>query len=226
MFKRYVIAMTAAAAAAFFALTGCAGDRSATTGTASEAQADTASATQLASAAARGLELDYDKLASPAAAVAASELIVRGTLVGVTDGISYSKAGQAGRSVPYVTLVIKVDSVLKGTAAAGSTVYAQLNISSSADAAQLAKAAQNLKVVAVLDDISGWTPAKGVTVVRPKGVAAGDPLYLAFPDGLWLQGAADKAMVGVHAERAEMSSAWGAPQTLDQFWAALGKAAK
>jgi hypothetical protein len=228
MFKRYAIAMTAATAAAFLALTGCAGDRSATTEAAAPAAqaADTSSATQLAAAATRGLDLDYDKLASPAAALAASELIVRGTLVGVTDGISYSKGGQAGRSAPYVTLVIKVDSALEGTAAAGSTVYAQLNAASSADVAQLAKAAQNLKVVAVLDDISGWAPAKGVSVVRPKGVAAGDPLYLAFPDGLWLQGVADKAMVGVHAETAEMSAAWGAPQTLDQYWAALQKAAK
>lgn len=227
MFKRYAMAMTAATAAAFLALTGCAGDRSATTGAAPEAQAaDSSSATQLAAGVARGLDIDYDKLASPAAAVAASELIVRGTLVGVTDGISYSKAGQAGRSAPYVTLAIRVDSALKGTAAAGNTVYAQLNAASSADVAQLAKAAQNLKVVAVLDDISAWAPAKGVSVVRPKGVAAGDPLYLAFPDGLWMQGVADKAMVGVHAETAEMSAAWGAPQTLDQYWAALQKAAK
>jgi hypothetical protein len=90
MFKRYAIAMTAATAAAFLALTGCAGDRSATTEAAAPAAqaADTSSATQLAAAATRGLDLDYDRLASPAAALAASELIVRGTLVGVTDGIS------------------------------------------------------------------------------------------------------------------------------------------
>jgi hypothetical protein len=224
MFKRYAIGMIAAAAA-LLALSGCGGDQSATT----EAQtAGTSSASQLAAAAARGLELDYDKLASPAAAVSASELIIRGTLVDVTGGITFGGTGaaQAGRAAPYATLVIEVDSALKGTAPKGSKVYAQLNTSSSADVAELAMAGRNLKIVAVLDDISGWAPAPGVTVVRPTSVSASGPLYLAFPDGLWLQGGADMTMVGIHAERGEMPAAWGRPQTLDQYWATLEKAAK
>lgn len=227
MFKRYAYGMLAISAAALMALAGCAGEPRAAE-PAGEQQAGGASATEVASLAARGLEVDYDQLASPAAAATASESIVRGTLVDVTEGISYggAAAAKAGRAAPYVTFVIEVDAALKGTTAAGGKVYAQVNKSSATDAAQLVKAGKGLAVVAVLDDISGWAPAPGVTVVRPAGVPANGPLYLAFPDGLWLQGSADRSMVGVHAAPAELSAAWGAPQTLDQYWAALEKAAR
>lgn len=220
MFKRYAPGMIAAAAAALLALSGCGGNPQSGQ---PQSQTIPSSATDLVAAAAHGLDLDYDKLASPAAAMSASELIVRGTVADITVGITYGgpNAAQAGRSAPYVTLVIEVDSALNGAAATGSRVYAQLNTSSAARPPDLARTGIGLRVVAVLDDISGWAPAPGVTVVRPAGVPATGPLYFAFPDGLWLQGSTDATMTSVHAERAELPAAWGTPQTLDQYWATL-----
>jgi len=233
MFKRYAIATLATSATALFALAGCAGSQPAGGQSVSghdgaKAQGDVSSATEFVAAASRGLQLDYDKQATPAAAVAASKLIVRGTLVDVTDGITFGGAGaaQAGRASSYGTAVIEVTAAAKGQAAPGSKVYAIFNKSTVTGAADLATTGRNLKVVAALADISNWSPAPGVTVVRPVGMPANGPLYLAFPDSLWLQGSADKTMVGVHAEPADIPAAWGTPKTLDQYWSMLEKAAK
>ena len=211
------------------ALAGCASapraEAPAGTQTHSEQQTHSGSATELASMTTRGLELDYDQLASPKAAVTASELIVRGKLVDVVEGISYGgKAAQAGRANAYATFVIEVDASLEGSVAKGTKVYAQVNKSSTSNPGDLAKLGKGLDVVAVLDDISDWTPAPGVTVVRPAAMPTTGPLYFAFPDGLWMKGPTDKAMVGMHARASELSAAWGAPQTLDQYWATLEKA--
>ena len=226
MFKRYLIGTLAASATAMFALAGCAGDQA--VGESVSGNVAASSATGFAAAATRGYEVDYDKLATPAAAVKASKLIVRGTLVDVTDGITFAGAGaaQVGRGSSYGTAVIQVDAAAKGQAAPGSTVHVLFNKSAVANVADLAKSGKNLEVVAALGDISSWSPGPGVSVVRPAGMPAGGPLYLAFPDGLWLQGGADKAMVGLHAEPAEFGAAWGTPQSLDAYWAALVKAAK
>jgi hypothetical protein len=233
MFKRYAIGTLAASATALFTLAGCAGSQPAGSQSisgrdAATARGDVSSATEFAAAASRGQDLDYDKLATPATAVAASTLIVRGTLVDVTDGITFGGAGaaQSGRGSSYGTVVIEVATTAKGHAAPGSKVHAVFNKSAITGAADLAKAGKNLKVVVALSDISTWSPAPGVTVLRPAGMPAKGPLYLAFPDGLWLQGSADKTMVGVHAKPADIPTAWGAPQTLDQYWTTLQKAAK
>jgi len=224
MFKRYASGVLVAATVLALSLTGCASEPRADA-PAAEQQTHTASATELASMTTRGLELDYDPLASPKAAVTASELIVRGKLVDVVEGISYGgKAAQAGRANAYATFVIEVDTSLDGSVAQGAKVYAQVNKSSTSSPGDLAKLGKGLDVVAVLDDISDWTPAPGVTVVRPDVVPTTGPLYFAFPDGLWMKGRTDKAMVGTHARASELSAAWGAPQTLDQYWAALEKA--
>lgn len=225
MSKSYAYGILAVSAAVALALAGCSGGGQ-SQGPAGEQQTVASSASGLAGLATRGLDVDYDPLASPEAAAGASEMMVRGKLVDVTDGITHSgKAEQAGRGNPYATFVIDVDASLKGSLAKGTKVYVQVNKSSTSNPAELANLGKGLDVVAVLDDISGWSPAPGVTVVRPAGMPATGPLYLAFPDGLWLQGTADKAMVGVHAHAEELDKAWGAPQTLDQYWATLQKAA-
>jgi len=225
MFKRYAQGILVGSVAVALLLTGCASDPQAEA-PAGEQQTNRASATELADMTTRGLEVDYDRLASPGAAVAASKLIVRGKLVDVVEGISYGGAAeQAGRANPYATFVIETNASLKGSEAKGTKVYAQVNKSSLTSAADLAKIGKGLDVVAVLDDISGWTPAPGVTVVRPAAMPATGPLYLAFPDGLWAQGVTDKAMVGMHARTGELAGAWGTPQTVDQYWTTLEKAA-
>jgi len=229
MFKRYIIATLATSATALFALAGCAGSQPADGQSAGgQARGNASSATEFVAAASRGLHLDYDKQATPKAAVAASKLIVRGTLVDVTDGITFggANAAQAGRASSYGTAVIEVTSAAKGDVAPGGKVYAIFNKSAVTGVADLAATGKNLKVVAALADISKWSPAPGVTVVRPDAMPATGPLYLAFPDSLWLQGSADKTMAGVHAEPADIPAAWGTPKNLDQYWSTLAKAAK
>jgi hypothetical protein len=213
---RYAVA---AAAVALFA-TGCAGGQSG-----AERSAQTGSAGQFAAAASRGLHLDYTPLASPADAVAKGEVIVRGTLVEVREGITL-KGAAAGRnaSASYATAVIKVDEVIDGSAAAGGLLQVVLYKSSTVATADLAKLNRQPRVVAVLEDITTWTPAPGVRVVRPAGMPTSGPLLMAFPDGLWLQGSADAAMVGIHADRADLGAAWGGARTVDEYAAALRKA--
>ena len=72
--------------------------------------------------------------------------------------------------------------------------------------------------------ISRWTPAPGVTVVRPAMVPAGAALHAPYQDGLWLQGSADTTMRGLGVEPAELAPAWGNPRTVNEFTAALRRA--
>jgi hypothetical protein len=214
--------IAAAAALAMF-LGGCAGaansNRSADPDNVSKG-----SAAALAERAGAGLEVDYTPLASPADAVAKADLIVRGTLVKVTDGI---QVGGAGRSVgQYATFVVKVDEVLAGKAQAGATLYVAVLRSTSASPAELNKLNSSSRVALVLDDITSWSPYRGAKVVRPAGVPADAPLYMPYTDGVWMQGAADKQMHGIGAHLTDLSAAWGSAQTVDQFSAKITAAAK
>ena len=187
------------------------------------------SAAEFAGRAGQGVHLDYDPLATPADAVAQGELIVRGTLVDVTDGVTFRGAPAEGadRSArTFATLVIEVDSVVKGGAAKGDRVYVLTYKSTAVSSRELADLNRRPKLVAVLDDITDWTPSAGTEVVRPSAMPAGATLYMAFPDGLWLQGSADREMHGITSEPDQLAPAWGRVRTVDQYAVAVEKAAK
>lgn len=185
------------------------------------------SAVGFAEAVGQGRDLDYDRLASPADAVAKGELIVRGTVVDVGAGVTFGGPGaaEAGRTISFATLVIRVDETIKGDVPAGGTVHALVSTGSRADAADLAGLNRRFAAVAVLDDISAWRPTPSTTVVRPDVMPADGPLYMAFPDGLWLQGRADTAMVGPYADVRDLPPQWGPVRTVDRYAAALRDAA-
>jgi hypothetical protein len=189
---------------------------------------DSGSAREFTALAGQGMELDYNPLVSPADALAKGDVVVQGKLVEVTDGITFGGTDKqvTGRSVgSYVTAVIEVDSAIKGNTATGTRVYAMLPMSTAVSAKDLAAVNKTPRVVAVLDDISDWTPAPGVQVVRPAAVPADVPMYIPYTDGLWLQGNSDQEMLGVHAEPNELASAWDQARTVDQYSSALRKAA-
>ena len=198
------------------------------TGCADQGQAP--SAKRLAALTSHGVQVDYEPLASPRDAVAGSDLIVRGTLTDVVDGISvkYPDPLATERDAgTYATYVLAVDEVLSGDAAKvrDRRVYVAVNKSPTTEVADLARANSKPRVVAVLDDISAWKPMPDATVARSAAVPEGAPLYFAYTDGLWLQDEGAAAMIGLQAEPRELSAAWNGPQTVADFAATI-RAAK
>ena len=51
------------------------------------------------------------------------------------------------------------------------------------------------------------------------------PMYAPYTDGIWLQAAGDTEMHGLHADPHALAAAWGRPQTVSQFSAAVQRAA-
>ena len=207
-----------AVAVALLTVTGCAG------------QGEAPSAKRLAALTSNGVHVDYTPLASPREAVAEGDLIVRGTLSDVVDGISikYADPLDTERDAgAYATYVLAVDEVLSGDAAKvrDRRVYVTVSKSRTTEIADLARANSKPRVVAVLDDISAWKPSPDATVTRPAAAPAGAPLYFAYTDGLWLQDESAAAMIGLQAEPSELSAAWNGPQTVADFAATI-RAAK
>jgi hypothetical protein len=123
----------------------------------------------------------------------------------------------------YVTLVVTVDRVVAGNPAQvhNGKVFVQVLKNKAVSPEALAGANANPKVVAVLDNLAGWTPGGGATVVRPATVPAAAPLFAAYTDGLWLQGTADTVMFGLGAEPGGLGTAWGGADTVAEYAAKL-----
>jgi hypothetical protein len=176
-----------------------------------------------------GINIDYEPLASPQDAVSQADLIVEGALADVVDGIGLTYPDPrytARRAGAYATFVVTVDRVLSGDPAKvlGGRVYVTVDKSSAADIGELAGANPQPRIVTVLSDITGWTPAPDVRVDRPDAVPAGATLYAPYTDGIWLQGAADTLMYGLYADPGELAAPWGRPRTVGQFSAAIRQA--
>ena len=210
---RRTLALVALAAAALAA--GCGGE---------------SSVDRLASSITSGINVDYTPLASPRDAVTRADLIVEGTLTDVTEGVGLAfpdpryterKAGS------YATFVVTVDRVVSGDAAnlRDKRVYLSVRKSRAAEIGELAGANPQPRIVAVLDDITDWTPGAGVRVTRPAAVPPDAPLYAPYTDGIWLQAAGDAEMHGLHADPHALAAAWGRPQTVSQFSAGVQRAA-
>ncbi len=161
----HIAFLAPAVAVALLTVTGCAG------------QGEAPSAKRLAALTSNGVHVDYTPLASPREAVAEGDLIVRGTVTDVVDGITdkypdpLSTEREAGA---YATYVLAVDEVLSGDAAKlrDRRVYVTVNKSRTTEIADLARANSKPRVVAVLDDISAWTPTPDATGGSAGGNAA------------------------------------------------------
>jgi hypothetical protein len=179
---------------------------------------------------AAGVNIDYTPLTSPQDAVAKADLIVEGTLTGVVDGIglTYPEPLYTERKAnSYATFVITVERVISGDPAKvlNGRVYTTVHKTRAAQIDQLAGANPRPRIVAVLDDITNWTPARDVRVNRPAAVPSSAPLYAPYSDGIWLQGPGDAQMYGLHADPDELATPWGGPSTVSQFAAAIRGAA-
>ena len=152
---RRTLALPALAAAALAA--GCGGE---------------ASVERLAAPIASGVNVDYTPLASPRDAVTNADLIVEGTLTDVTEGIGLTfpdRRYTERKAGSYATFVVTVDRIVSGDAAKlrDKRVYLAVRKSRAAEIGELAGANPQPRIVAVLDDITDWTPAAGVRVTRP-----------------------------------------------------------
>ena len=188
-------------------------------------QGEPPSAQRLTGLVSHGVQLDYTPLASPRAAVAEGDLVVRGTLTDVVDGptVKYPDASETERMAgQYATFVLRVDEVISGDASKvrDGRVHVTVDKSPTTGIGELAQANSRPQVVAVLDDAGGWKPEPRATVTRPTEA----PLFFAYTDGLWLQDAGAPEMTGVHAQPSDLSTAWNAPRTVAQVAAALRNA--
>jgi hypothetical protein len=176
-----------------------------------------------------GFQVTFDPLTSPRDAVDKADLIIGGAVVEVAEGISlrFSDPASTRRYAnSHMTLVIAVDTVISGDQAQvrRGRVYVAVRKSSAASTEQLSALNPRPKIIAVLDDISMWTPSAGVEVIRPAAVPSDAPLYAPYTDGMWLQASGDGIMRGLGADHEELAPAWGGPRTVKEFAAALDRA--
>jgi hypothetical protein len=170
----------------------------------------------------RFFDTNFEPLHSPRDAIDQSNLIVRGVVAEVFDGIAvaYPDADTTARRTGlFVTLRVTVTEVLAGPPV--GTVDVQVMKSPTTTVAELAAASANSGVIAILEDITRWVPAPGATVTRPSRMPSTAPIYGAFSDGLWLQDPGDATMTGVGLEPAELDVDWGDPRTLDELAARI-----
>ncbi|KAB2343686.1 hypothetical protein [Actinomadura rudentiformis] len=231
--KTNIVVMSAAALALAFTATACSGTDSggrtaAVSGASDSGSVTTGSVRELTELAGQNVQVDYTPLTSPADARKKADLIVEGTLTKVEDGIRLAAANpaqspQAGSEETYVTFVVNVHKVLDGDArrVVGGKVYVSVYTDGTTSPAKLAALNPQAKVVAVLDDITDWSPSPAETVVRPANIPAGAPLYAPYTDGLWLQGRSDTQMFGVGVEADELPTGWKRAKTVNQFSAAF-----
>jgi hypothetical protein len=167
-------------------------------------------------------DADYEPLATPRQAVEQSDLIVRGTVEEVFDGIAitYPDAGESKRGQGrYVTLRVSVADVVSGAgdSVRDGQVFVQVPKSRSVPTKDIAAANPKADAVLILEDITNWTPVPGATVARPAEQPAKTPIFFAFSDGLWLQDSQTEAPVGTIAEVDQLGPAWQTPGSLDEL---------
>lgn len=179
------------------------------------------SAHKLAELASRaGAGVDIQPLASPRDALARADLVVRGTLVDVKQGVTFATDNSelASRlSSDDSLFVVDVSEVIARDPAAVVDGKAYVNVlTGEVSAGSLARANPRAEVVAAAFELPA-EPMPRVRYVRPGSRPANAPLIGAFLDGVWLQGEADASMYGLYFTREELPSAWASPTTLREY---------
>lgn len=179
------------------------------------------SGAEFARLAGHGTDVSFASMGGPGEALGVYDLIVRGTVKDIFEGIEYRyDDGRPDRLVPaHATFVVSVEEVLAGdrSLVLEGRVYLQVLRNRQTSVDDLAAANPEPAVLLLMTDISDQLPDPGATVVRPDRLPADAPLLWADPDGLWLQTANDDEMVGIYADHDELDPAWGRPRTLDEM---------
>jgi len=173
----------------------------------------------LVAEAGRQWHVEFTPLASPADAVSRADLIVTGTVVDITAGITVERPDGDDGDV-WATFEVRVDRVLASKTPSpglGEVIHVAVGKSVTASTDQLAALNPQARAVLVLVDRSDWEPGAGVTVTRPASIPAAAPLFMPYTDGLWLQGPKDDRMHAVQTEAADLPPPWSAPTTVEQF---------
>ncbi len=181
------------------------------------------SAEQFAALLRKGINIDYTPLESPSDALSKADLVIVGRVEEVQDGLAFMDSGRL--LTRYVTLVIGVDQVLDGPPATltDGKAYVEVPASPAVTVGSLAAAKPAVKVVAVLDDLSGYTPLPTAVVQRPATIPPDVRFYAAYTDGIWFE-TGSGGMVGIYAEREDLPAAWGTITSVDDFVAKLASA--
>lgn len=185
-----------------------------------------ATAAEFAGLVGQGTSSLYVPMGTPQDVLAERDLVVRGTVTDILEGMVERYADDAltrRLEGSYVTFRVTVGEVLAGDASlvTDGEVFVQVDIAGTTRVADLAAANPRPEAVLILTDLGDWRPHEDATVVVPDPVPAHAPVLWADPDGLWLQTPNDHEMVSVHAHRHELDPAWGNPRTLDDLVEAL-----
>jgi hypothetical protein len=142
-------------------------------------------------------------MGGPGEALGVYDLIVRGTVTDIFEGIGYRyDDGRPDRLVHvHATFVVSVDEVLAGDRSLilEGRAYLQVLRNRQTSVDDLAAANPEPAVLLLMTDISDRLPDPGATVVRPDRLPADAPL------------------VGIYADRDQLDPAWGRPRTLDEM---------
>jgi hypothetical protein len=170
----------------------------------------------------RDMHVDFTPLASPRDAVAKADLVVRGRLAAITDGVTavYADPLLTQRAAgSYLTFVVDVAEVLSGDAGRVSEgrVYLRVRRSPAVTLEAVRALNTNPEVLLVLADVTSDVPHPSARYVRPASVPDGASLFAAYTDGVWLQDDGDAVMHGLGAHLDELSPAWQGVTTIAAF---------
>lgn len=134
----------------------------------------------------RDVDLDYTPLEGVQDAANRADLIVLGTVTGLSPGIAISGPSKLeGLWNQMVTLEVRVLRGLSGDAAAAQpTLAVQVFAPPSATAGELSALVPSASGIFVLDDITDWSPFPGAIFDYPAGLVKGDPIFTPFVDGV------------------------------------------
>jgi hypothetical protein len=185
-------------------------------------QDEAESAEEFAQQLALGVDLSYIGMGSPRQMIAESDLVARGVLTDVFEGVEYEYEGPAddGRYTGiYLTFEVAVEEVLAGdeSLVRDGKVYVMVDKANPTSPRDLAAANPRPEVLLVLLDHTQWLPDHASAVIRPERMPSDAPIFFARPDGLWLQTPSDQEMVSPFTTTEALDPTWGRPRTIDEM---------
>jgi len=172
----------------------------------------------------RAQSVDYTPLESADHAVSRADLIIRGRIEDVRDGLRIASPRGGGRIfAEMATLEVRIEEVISGSVARGAPLRVQVRIAGSS-VTGLRRLLPDTDVILILDDITKWRPfgEEATSIEYPAGVDADDTLFMPYTDGIWFDG--DGALRG-GLDQVTLADGWGSPRTINELEDTLRAAA-